>query len=94
MTTDLVRATGRIVLVGWSHDPVEVDTVSLMRKEAELVGSRNSTGAFPPVLQLLEDGAVDSSAMITHRFPFDGAPEGLRLLDRGEPALKVIIRGP
>jgi threonine dehydrogenase-like Zn-dependent dehydrogenase len=94
LTTDLVRSTGRIVLVGWSHGPVEVDTVALMRKEAELVGSRNSTGAFPPVLRLLEAGVVDTETMITHRFPFGGAPEALRMLDGGEPALKAIISAP
>ena len=61
LTTELVRPTGRIVLVGWSHAPVEVDTISLMRKEAEIVGSRNSTGAFPSVLRLLEAGVVDAN---------------------------------
>ena len=90
-TTELVRTTGRIVLVGWSHAPLEFDTVALMRKEAELVGSRNSTGAFGPVLKLLEDGVVDAATMITHRLELDDAPEALRLLDRGEPALKIIV---
>jgi 2-desacetyl-2-hydroxyethyl bacteriochlorophyllide A dehydrogenase len=91
--TDVVRTTGRIVLVGWSHAPVEVDTVMLMRKEAELVGSRNSTGAFGPVLKLLEAGAVDAARMITHQLEFDQAPEALRMLDRGEPALKMVVAG-
>jgi L-gulonate 5-dehydrogenase len=94
VTTDLVAPTGRIVLIGWNHGPVEFDTVTLMRKEAEVFTSRNSTGAFPPVLQLLADGAVDASVMVTHRLPFDRAPEGLRLLDEGTPALKVLIEGP
>ena len=48
-----------VLAVGWSHGPVEVDTVTLMRKEAEFVGSRNSTGAFPRVLQLLADGPYE-----------------------------------
>ena len=94
LATDLVRPTGRIVLVGWSHGPVEVDTVSLMRKEAELVGSRNSTGAFPAVLRLLEDGVIDAGTMVTHRFPFEQTPQALDLLDRGEPSLKLLITGP
>jgi threonine dehydrogenase-like Zn-dependent dehydrogenase len=94
LATDVVRTTGRIVLVGWSHGPVQVDTVSLMRKEAELVGSRNSTGAFGPVLRLLEDGVVDAGAMITHHVAFEQAPEALALLDRGEPAVKVVVAGP
>ena len=94
LTTDVLRATGRIVLVGWSRGPVEVDTVGLMRKEAELVGSRNSTGAFPPVLQLLAGGVIDARRMITHRFALEAAPEALHLLDRGEPAVKVVLHEP
>lgn len=94
LATDLVRPTGRIVLVGWSHGPVEVDTVSLMRKEAELVGSRNSTGAFPAVLRLLEDGVVDADTMITHRMPFEQAPRALELLDGGAHSLKIVVAGP
>ena len=93
LATDVVRTTGRIILVGWSHGPVEVDTVALMRKEAELVGTRNSTGAFGPVLKLLEDGVVDAETMITHHLEFDGAAEALHVLDRGEPALKIVIAG-
>jgi threonine dehydrogenase-like Zn-dependent dehydrogenase len=94
LATEVVRTTGRIVLVGWSHGPVEVDTVTLMRKEAELVGSRNSTGAFGPVLRLLQDGVVDVRRMITHHVAFEDAPEALRMLDRGEPALKVVVSAP
>lgn len=92
MTTDLVAQTGRIVLVGWNKGPVEFDTVTLMRKEAEVFGSRNSTNAFPPVLRLLEDGVVDASALITHRVGLDAAADALAMLDEGkEPALKVVL---
>lgn len=94
LTPEVVRATGRIVLIGWSHGPVEIDTVTLMRKEAELVGSRNSTGAFPPVLQLLADGVVDPTVMITHRFAFEEGADAVRLLDSGEPTVKVVVAGP
>jgi L-gulonate 5-dehydrogenase len=90
--TDVIGHTGRIVLIGWNHGPVEFDTVTLMRKEAEVVGSRNSTGAFPPVLRLLAGGAIDADAMVTHRFGFADAPRALELLDRGgEGALKILI---
>lgn len=92
MTTDLLAQTGRIVLVGWNQGPVEFDTVTLMRKEGEVVGSRNSANAFPPVLRLLEDGAVDASTLITHRIALDAVGDALAMLDAGsEPALKVLV---
>lgn len=91
-TTDVVGSTGRIVLVGWNHGPVVFDTVALMRKEAEVFASRNSTGAFPRVLQLLAGGAIDAGRMITHRFALAQAGPALELLDGGgDHALKVLI---
>ena len=92
--TDLVAPTGRIVLVGWNRGPVPVDTVTLMRKEAEIFTSRNSVGAFGPVLRLLASGAVDPKSLISHRFPLTRGPEALRLLANGGPAVKVLVAGP
>lgn len=92
MTTTLVAQAGRIVLIGWNKGPVEVDTVMLMRKEVDVLGSRNSVNAFPAVLRLLADGVVDSQAMITHRFGLGDAGAALDVLDRGqENALKILI---
>ncbi len=92
MTTTLVAQAGQIVLVGWNTGPVEVDTVTLMRKEVDLLGSRNSVNAFPAVLQLLADGVVDDRTMITHRFGIMEAGAALQVLDSGhESALKILI---
>jgi threonine dehydrogenase-like Zn-dependent dehydrogenase len=63
-----------------------------MRKEAILMGSRNSFNAFPAVLQLLAGGIVDAGALITHRFDLGSAAEALEVLDGGrEAVLKVLI---
>ena len=92
MTTALVGQAGQIVLIGWNKGPVEVDTVTLIRKEVDLLGSRNSVNAFPPVLQLLADGIVDSKIMITHRFELNEAEAALDVLDSGQDnALKIVI---
>lgn len=92
MTTDLVAHAGRIVLIGWNKGPVEVDTVTLMRKEVDLHGSRNSAAAFPRVLRLLEDGVVDPGLFITHHFGMNEAGDALNLLaDADANALKVLI---
>ena len=94
MTTDLVAHAGKIVLIGWNPSPVEVDTVTLMRKEVDLLGSRTSVGAFPYVLRLLEDEVVDSQSLITHHFDLGDTASALKLLDEGdEGALKILVDG-
>ena len=92
MTTNVAAHAGRIVLIGWNKGPVEIDTVTLMRKEVDLLGSRNSRNAFPAVLRLLSDRVVDPGSYITHRFRFDEAVDAVTLLDTGaQPAVKVVI---
>lgn len=91
-TTEVAAAAGRIVLVGWNPGPVEIDTVTLMRKEIDLLGSRTTVGAFPSVVRLLEDGTVDARTLVTHHVDFADATEAFRLLeDADEHALKVVI---
>lgn len=94
MTTGLVGHGGRIVLIGWNRGPVEVDTVTLMRKEGDVLGSRNSLNAFGAVIQLLGNNVVDAGAMITHRFSLQETGAALEVLDKGYGAtLKIVIEG-
>jgi L-gulonate 5-dehydrogenase len=93
LASDLVAHAGRVVLIGWNPGPTLVDTVALMRKEVDLLGSRNSVAAFGPVLRLLAGGAVDAQAMVTHRFPLAEAPRAFEVLEGSAPALKVLLTG-
>ncbi len=93
LTTELAGHASRIVLIGWNRGPVEVDTVALMRKEIDLLGSRNSADEFPSVLTSLAEGVIDARKMITHRLSLDESAEALELLGRPEEgALKVTLR--
>jgi len=94
MTTTLVGHAGRIVLIGWNLGPVEVDTVTLMRKECDVLGSRCSLNAFGAVIQLLGSNVVDAGVMVTHRFSLQEAGAALEVLDKGRgTTLKVVIEG-
>jgi L-gulonate 5-dehydrogenase len=92
-TAQVVGVGGRIVLVGWNQKPPVFDTITFMRKEAELYASRNSVGAFPAVLRMLQEGMIAADRMITHRFEFADAPAAFKLLDSGAHAMKVLISG-
>lgn len=91
-TTALAAHAGRIVLVGWSARPVEMDTVALIRKEIDLLGSRNSVNAFPAALRLLADGVIDPATLITHCFALEDTGKALETLDLNSGGvLKVLI---
>jgi threonine dehydrogenase-like Zn-dependent dehydrogenase len=69
-----VAPGGRIVLVGWTDRDVKFQGTKLLRKEVDLLGSRNSRGEFPFVLELAEARKIDLGGMVSHRLPLFEAP--------------------
>jgi threonine dehydrogenase-like Zn-dependent dehydrogenase len=49
-----VAYTGRVVCIGYAKSPVEFNTGLFVRKEIEILGSRNCTNEFPIVINYLE----------------------------------------
>ncbi|MEV6899631.1 zinc-binding dehydrogenase [Amycolatopsis sp. NPDC051372] len=94
LVTELAAFGGTVVTVGWNPGPTTVDTVTLMRKELNFLGSRATTGVFPNVLRLLTDGLIDTSALVSRVVDFDHAGDALQHLDAPRNnALKVLVRG-
>lgn len=90
---DCLAHCGRISLVGWNRGPIVVDTVQLMRKEADVYGSRNSRRMFPKALEVLAGGHVDVKTMITHRLPLAEARAALELMrDPKARAVKIVLK--
>jgi hypothetical protein len=58
MTTTPVARAATIMRIRWNMGPVEVDAVTLWRKEGDPFESCKSVRSFPPVLLLLADGMI------------------------------------
>lgn len=72
---DYVAPGGRFVLVGLTDRPAPIVPSLLIRKEIDLLASRNSRGVFTEVLRLVREGHVDLASMITSVVPFEAAAE-------------------
>jgi threonine dehydrogenase-like Zn-dependent dehydrogenase len=87
---------GRICVVGSFWDPVELD-IGILMQEAELIPAmmygRTPTGReIDGAAALLAELPQLGDAMITHRFPLDGATEAFAAArDRSAGAIKVIF---
>lgn len=92
---DVVSAAGRVVLVGLYGGEIALKPISLIRKELDVVGSRNSSGAFPEAISLMEKGRINLAEMITHRFALEEAPEVFRGIEEGRirPIKAVLLPG-
>jgi alcohol dehydrogenase len=65
---------GRLVYVGITQEPVSFPHAPIMhRRELTLVASRNALAPdFTRIIQLIEDGRIDTRPWITHRADFEG----------------------
>jgi L-gulonate 5-dehydrogenase len=89
---ELVSAAGRVVMVGLFSGKLKLEPVGIIRKELDLLGSRNSNGKFPEAISLIREGRVNLGDLVTHRFPLEMAPEVFRDLDKGAlEAVKVLL---
>ncbi len=74
---DWVRAGGRVAIIGQSNKPLDFSYGPMMKKELDVLASRNSTGQFPPILAAMVDGRLKPAKMITHRVGLDDVPATL-----------------
>jgi alcohol dehydrogenase len=65
---------GRLVYVGITQEPVSFPHAPILhRRELTLLGSRNALAPdFARIIQLIEDGRIDTRPWITHHADFDG----------------------
>src|SRR5438270_1695901 len=64
---------GRLVFVGITSDPITFTQPLMHRREMTFLASRNAlAGDFKRIIQLIEDGRLDTKPLVTHHAPFDG----------------------
>lgn len=83
---------GVVALIGNGTREVTFNQSVLIKKELDVVGSRNSLHAFEPLVELLRSGAVDIAPVRTSVRPFAETVDAMRDL-REHPArnIKVLL---
>ncbi|KAB7732914.1 zinc-binding dehydrogenase [Rudanella paleaurantiibacter] len=74
---DEVAYTGRVVYIGYAKKPVDYQTGTFVRKEIEILGSRNCLGEFPEVIAYLESGRFPVQDVISRTVSLDEAGAAL-----------------
>jgi L-iditol 2-dehydrogenase len=76
----MARLGGRLVLVGIpGDDQLSLRHSTARRKGLTILMSRRMRHAYPRAIRLAEQGKVDLSGLVTHRFPLKEAAEAFRL---------------
>ena len=92
MTMELVKRTGRIVVVAVYKDPVPVDLITLGYGEIQILGSCVYTPAdFAKSVGLVTEKQVDLMPLVSHRMPLAEGVGAIEQLTKGMDAQKVLL---
>ena len=74
-----VAFTGRVVYIGYAKAPVTFDTSQFVKKELDILGSRNATAAdFRGVMDMLRQGSFPVADAVTRVVGLDEAGDAMR----------------
>lgn len=80
-----VGFAGRLVFVGITTNDISFPHPLMHRRELTLLASRNALAPdFKRIIQLIEDGRIDTGPWITHRVGFDHLPDVFPTYARAE----------
>jgi len=88
---DRVAAAGRLILVGLVKGRVSFDDPAFHRRELAVLSSRNSCFAFPKIIEMIEQGHIDTAPWINRRLPLGRVPGEFGELRRIPGLIKAIV---
>lgn len=96
---DLVRPQGTVAVLGVFPDPVSVDLMRPLMREAwaafpDCYGVIDGRHDYDVAIRLVADGRAPVERLVTHRFPLEAAPEAFRTAaDKSTGSVKVHLVG-
>jgi threonine dehydrogenase-like Zn-dependent dehydrogenase len=91
LAVDAVAFAGRVVYVGYAKREVCYDTTQFVRKELDILGSRNALRVFPAVIKMLEKGQQPFTDLITRVYPFEEVAQAFRDWDAAPGKFSKIL---
>ena len=91
--TELVAASGRVVVVGMSSGTAPVRAGAFPEKEIDVIGSSCATaGDFREAIRLVAANRAAVTALFSHHFPLTRALEAFEFAMRRPPeAIKIVV---
>jgi 2-desacetyl-2-hydroxyethyl bacteriochlorophyllide A dehydrogenase len=73
LAVEAAAFAGRVVYIGYAKKEVSYDTSLFVRKELDVLGSRNALHVFPAVIKMLEQRIFPFTDLITQVYPLTEA---------------------
>ncbi len=89
----LLKATGnagRVITMGFSVSPTEVNQFLITSKELDVRGSRLQNKRFGDAIELIREGKLNLAGSVSHTFPLIKAQEAFDFVDSKDPSIRKI----
>ncbi|PWM59461.1 MAG: Zn-dependent alcohol dehydrogenase [Subdoligranulum variabile] len=83
-------SAGRVITMGFSVAPTEVNQFVITSKELDVRGSRLQNRKFQDVIDLINAGKIDLRGSISHTFPLTEAQKAFDFVDSHDPSIRKI----
>ena len=90
LQADMLRPGGKIILEAVYEEPIQWEPVTAITKGIEMIACFG--GAFPPTIDLVKTGNINSKPLITHEFPLDKIQEAFMTQLNTDETIKVLIK--
>jgi alcohol dehydrogenase, propanol-preferring len=92
LAVSCVRTGGRIVLVGYSPDTMQLNAGRVMFRELDVIGSLGCRPVdYPRVIELVRQGRIRMSDLVTQRFLLDDIESAFAALRSGTAIRSVVV---
>lgn len=91
---NLLKATGnagRVMTMGFSTEPAEINQFLITSKELDVRGSRLQNRMFGTAIQMILDGKLDLTGAVSHTFPLIDAQRAFDFADTHDPSIRKIV---
>lgn len=82
---------GRVITMGFSVAPDEVNQFVITSKELDVRGSRLQNRKFQDVIDMVNEGKVDLNGSVSHTFDFRDAQKAFDFIDSRDPSIRKIV---
>ena len=82
---------GRVMVMGFSTAPAEINQFLVTSKELDVRGSRLQNKKFGEAIELIKAGKLDLSGSVSHTFPFTKAQEAFDFIDSRDPSIRKVV---
>lgn len=82
---------GRVITMGFSVAPTEVNQFVVTSKELDVRGSRLQNKKFQDAINLIKEGKLDLTGSVSHTFPIEKAQEAFDFVDSRDPSIRKIV---